>query len=88
MKKLVPLFFLLIIFSNAAQADGKVNGGKCYNGWHNSYGKCHPPHSGSTQQNSGSRYIKNGGHCYNDWFLDTHKNKCVKSRGLWGWLTD
>ena len=33
-------------------------------------------------------YIKNGGKCFNGWFLDTKENKCVESRGLWGWITD
>mgnify|MGYP001201556705 CR=1 FL=1 len=86
---LIVIYLLIITMfnanSNIAIADGIPNAGKCYNGWHNDGGRCHPPHG---ESDSGKRYIKNGGKCYNGWFLDTKKNKCVKSRGLWGWLID
>jgi hypothetical protein len=77
-------FFIVAPPINFVQAHGTVDGGHCYNGWHLKNGKCHEPHSTS----EGSRYIKNGGRCYNGWFLDKETGKCVKSRGVWGWLTD
>lgn len=36
--------FLLVAFFGPASADGTVNGGACYNGWHEKYFRCHPPH--------------------------------------------
>jgi hypothetical protein len=82
---LLALVFCVGITVNTTevQAHGTVNGGHCYNGWHLKNGKCHKPHSTKDK-----RYIKNGGKCYNGWFLDTETGKCVKSRGIWGWLTD
>ena len=86
--KLFSLVLLTIAFSQSnAVAHGTPNAGKCYKGWHNVGGRCHEPHSDSSSS-SGKRYIKNGGKCYNGWFLDTKENKCVESRGLWGWITD
>jgi hypothetical protein len=86
--RLISLVLFAIAFSHSnAVANGTPNAGKCYNGWHNVEGRCHAPH-GDNSTSSGKRYIKNGGKCYNGWFLDTEKNKCVESRGLWGWITD
>tara|TARA_B100000780_G_C20767946_1_gene304952 strand:+ start:235 stop:525 length:291 start_codon:yes stop_codon:yes gene_type:complete len=86
---LFTALFILSLIPSVIVANGTPNKGKCYNGWHNVSGRCHAPHGNTTSADPDSkRFIKNGGKCFNGWFLDTEKNKCVKSRGLWGWLTD
>ena len=93
MLKNYKIFLVLILMlggtPSVTYSNGTPNGGKCYNGWHMLSGSCHRPHASTNSYKSEcKRFIKNGGKCYNGWFLDTEKNKCVKSRGLWGWLTD
>ena len=89
LRVLFTALFIVSLTPTVTLAHGAPNAGKCYNGWHNVGGSCHRPHgdNGSSEPDD-KRFIKNGGKCYNGWFLDTKNNKCVKSRGLWGWLTD
>lgn len=72
------LLSMLVWLSSQAAADGEINGGHCYNGWHLENGRCHRPHGGEAQV---PRFIKNGGKCYNGWYLDRKSGKCQQSLG-------